>query len=62
MELRTAISETPTSANTAIHMLARPTVPSSMTIILIPMAKTIFCLAILMVFSEMIMASSIFES
>ena len=58
VELIMAIMVTPTSANTAVHILAMPNVPSTITNIFIPNAKTIFCHNILLVFFDTFIAST----
>ena len=47
MAFNTAIKATPTSANTASHILAKPVAPKIITIIFIPKANIIFCHTIL---------------
>ena len=46
MAFSTARTVTPTSANTAIHMVARPGIASNRTNILIPMASQMFSFAV----------------
>ncbi len=55
-----AITETPTSANTASHILATPNAPRSSTSAFIKSAKTIFCFTILKVFLEIFTTCAIF--
>ena len=48
------MTETPTSAKTASHILAAPKAPSSNTIAFTPSAKTMFCFTINSVFLEIL--------
>ena len=50
MAFRMAINATPTSANTASHMVATPKAPSSSTAPLTPRANQMFCLTMRRVF------------
>ncbi len=50
MEFRIAMTETPTSAKTASHILVAPKAPSDNTIAFTPSAKTMFCFTINSVF------------
>lgn len=52
MELRIAMTDTPTSANTAAPMCASPNAPNARTIAFTPSAKTMFSFAMPMVFSQ----------
>lgn len=61
MALRIASTATPTSANTAIHMVAIPNALRRSTRILIPKAKTIFCITIFLVFFAMRRPTEIFR-
>ena len=56
-----AITDTPTSANTALHILANPKNPNRSIANFTPREKIIFCFVILTVFFEITMASTIFE-
>ena len=60
MALITAMTVTPTSANTAIHMVASPSAARSSTSNLTAMANTTFCRAMEMVRREMEMAVATF--
>lgn len=53
MALRIAITATPTSPNTASHIVAIPIAPRERIMALTPNAKTIFCQTIIRVFLAM---------
>ena len=53
------MTETPTSAKTASHILAAPKAPSSNTIAFTPSAKTMFCFTIDSVFLEILTIDAI---
>lgn len=56
-----AITETPTSANTAAHILAYPKAPKINTKNLIPKANTMFWFAMRIVFRAIFITAAIFE-
>lgn len=61
MAFKTANTVTPTSANTASPIDAKPKAPKESTKIFIPIAKTMFCLTIFNVFFAKWIASAIFD-
>lgn len=60
MAFKIAITDTPTSANTASHILAAPKAPIARTINFTPRAKTIFCITIRSVLREIRTTAAIF--
>ena len=59
--LRIASKATPTSANTASHIVANPPAPRAITMILIAKARMIFCITIRLVARPILIAVTILE-